>query len=237
MDREHIISEIKRTSEKNGGTPLGEERFFQETGIRKYDWYGKIWTKWNDALSEAGYGPNHFNQALSDDFLLDKFTGLIRELNRFPTSGDLRLKSNKDSSFPSHNTFDRFGKKHLKVERVRAYCIANNLEELLSLLPTSKLEREDENDLTGESIVFGTVYLYKSQSYFKIGRTNDVKRRNREIKLQLPFEAQLIHTISTDDPIGIEAYWHQRFNSKRLNGEWFKLSKSDIIAFKRRKFM
>ncbi|HKN88610.1 MAG TPA: GIY-YIG nuclease family protein [Nitrospiraceae bacterium] len=62
-------------------------------------------------------------------------------------------------------------------------------------------------------------------------------RREYELALQLPEKAVTLHIIRTDDPIGIEASWHQRFDTQRKNGEWFDLFSDDVAAFKRRKFM
>jgi Meiotically up-regulated gene 113 len=64
-----------------------------------------------------------------------------------------------------------------------------------------------------------------------------VGRRKRELAIQLPERAIVVHSMKTDDPPGIEAYWHKRFKDKRRNGEWFELSASEVSAFKRRRFM
>ena len=56
----YILDEIKRTAEENHGKPLGVIRFAKETGIREIDWKGKYWTKWSEAIMEAGYTPNPF---------------------------------------------------------------------------------------------------------------------------------------------------------------------------------
>ena len=45
MDKEYILKEIKRTAEENGGIPLGVASFFRETGVKEFDWRGKIWAR------------------------------------------------------------------------------------------------------------------------------------------------------------------------------------------------
>ncbi len=69
--------------------------------------------------------------------------------------------------------------------------------------------------------------------YYKIGKSSIIEKRKYEIGIKLPEELKGIHEIKTDDPSGIEAYWHNRFKDKRKQGKWFDLSASDVKAFKK----
>lgn len=239
--KEQIISEIIRTTQVNSDKSLGMHRFEQETGIKKYDWFGKYWSKWGDALIEAGYEPNELNKAYDKEFLLGKLIQLIREIKKFPSAGEVLIKVRNDKTFPSKNAFENnLGKQKERVAKVIEYCknyegFNDVLEICLPLLKDEKENIEKENVAVETN--FGFVYLMKSGRFYKIGRSNDTERRAYELRIQLPEEIKIAHKIKTDDPIGIEEYWHKRFKDKRKNGEWFELTKQDVEIFKRRKFM
>jgi Meiotically Up-regulated Gene 113 (MUG113) protein len=98
-------------------------------------------------------------------------------------------------------------------------------------------QNASENSRRNAAEQLGFVYLLKSGRYYKVGKSNAAGRRERELAIQLPEKANTVHVIKTDDPTGIEAYWHRRFDGRRKNGEWFELDGADVRAFKRRKFM
>lgn len=80
---------------------------------------------------------------------------------------------------------------------------------------------------------YGFVYLLRGHpGEYKIGYTKLVDRRVAELGAIASVEPKLIHEIKTDDPSGVEAYWHRRFEGKRMRGEWFRLDLHDVKAFK-----
>jgi hypothetical protein len=238
-DREFIIAEIRRLTKENDGVPIGQTRFAKETGIRESEWLGRYWARWGDALTDAGFVPNTFTQALDEDFILAKYIGVIRSLGRIPTRAELQLASKDDPDFPSLGPFKRLGTKCELINLVAEYCRKQEgFGDVLGIVesPANQKRGKSKFETTVEREL-GFVYLMRSGRYFKIGRSNAAGRREREIALQLPEKANTVHVIRTDDPPGIEAYWHKRFESKRKNGEWFELDREGVSVFKRRKFM
>lgn len=174
INKEHILSEVKRTADENGGTPLGRGRFEKATGIKPSDWNGKYWSRWTDALLEAGYPPNKFQSAYEDAYLIQKLVELIKELGHFPTASENRLKAYQDKSYPSYTTWSRFGKKHELIQVVLNYCEAHDVADRvvdICRIASAKSAPQQPQEISEEQSEFGFVYLMKSGKHFKIGRS------------------------------------------------------------------
>jgi len=233
--RDFILSEIKRLASENGGTAPGQNVFTKATGISTAKWRGIHWLRWSDALAEAGFAANAWNKKTETNDVVRQIAELTRELRRLPTRSEIRMRRQTHPEFPSHSTVDA----HLRtnanmVEALLQFAeIEDGWSDLTSYLPA--VEKKPDAPRSA-SRVEGFVYLLKSGNHYKIGRSDDIERRFREIKLALPESVTLVHTIRTDDPSGIEAYWHRRFADRRANGEWFSLTGDDVRAFSRRNF-
>jgi len=219
--------------------PPGSQRFKTETGIGESAWSGKYWARWGDALREAGFSPNVWQTPYEEQFLIESYIQLIRKLGHFPVVREIRLKHRQDRDFPDAGAFGRLGSKGEIANQIIEFCkTRDGYEDAVeicgriatkSAAPTQR-KADAEQDL-------GFVYLIKSGRHYKIGRSNSAGRREYELAIQLPEKATKVHEIRTDDPAGIESYWHNRFAAKRRGGEWFDLDASEVNAFKRRKFM
>jgi len=235
MDKGRIIREIKRLATANGGVPPGRDVFERETGIKQTEWYPHLWLRWGDAQTEAGYSPNQLKAKTGDEVVLRKYIELVRQLGHFPVVGEIRRTARTDKSFPSHTVFNRFGGKQRLIDAAVTYCDGREgFEDIVALAgqrPASSVEACNMG--TGRRFSTGFVYLMKSGRHYKIGRTNSIGRRGSELAIQIPVPPTTVHSIETDDPVGVEAYWHRRFADKRGHGEWFELGPEDIRAFKR----
>lgn len=242
MDKEFILSEIRRCAEENDGLPLGKSRFEAATGIRESHWSGRYWARWSDAQAEAGYTPNELSVKKHTDEELVKFLAdLTCDLGHYPSGPERSMYKRQNPNFPDPKVFSgRLGRRDEQLRRLVDYgnihpefsAVADICSPLIDVAPSENLPSTKTNAQPGY------VYLLKSGANYKIGRSNSLGRRTYEIALQLPERLTLVHAIETDDAVGIERYWHQRFADRRLNGEWFKLSSADVAAFKsRRRFM
>lgn len=231
--REFIVSEIKRLAEANGGSPPGVITFTRVTGITQSKWRGVIWARWGDALAEAGYEPNSLQAALPEDDVLIPVATLARELGRLPTRAEIKLRSAQNPDLPSSGAVQRrYPTNQRLTEALLALSARDGWADLATILPAPDHRTATANRANKD----GSVYLLRSGAHYKIGRSDQLERRVKEIRVALPEAATLIHSIRTDDAPGIEAYWHRRFADRRANGEWFALTPEDVQAFCRRTF-
>ncbi|MBZ0217210.1 MAG: GIY-YIG nuclease family protein [Fimbriimonadaceae bacterium] len=159
----------------------------------------------------------------------------VRQFKREPTIAEFEMCRQCDKDFPAYKSvIGHFENKAQMTGALRAW--AENTEgygDIVELLPATV---EHARAISSPAPKEGYVYLIKSGAFYKIGRGDELEKRVKQIRVALPDASTLEHSIKTDDPAGIEAYWHRRFDVKRANGEWFKLSLQDVAAFKRRKY-
>lgn len=235
--REDIISRIRELAAANAGVAPGAKSFENETGIGRSAWLGKFWARWSDAVSEAGLVPLERTKAIPKNEIFEKLVPIVKHYGREPTRSEFDLYRKTDDGLPWYSTLiDTFGSKSTMFDQFRAWLEVRPKFQEVALLLTTNNNASANNSLSARDSKDGYVYLLRSGGHFKIGRGENLEKRVKQIKVALPDATALIHAIRTDDPSGIEAYWHRRFAEKRGNGEWFKLTTADVAAFKKRKF-
>ena len=234
--RDHIIREIRRLAAENNGRAPGSAAFVTATGISASKWRGKYWVRWGDALIEAGFEANEWISRTDPEVLLNGIIAACRHYKRFPTKSEFEMLRRSNASIPApiviRNNFG--GQADLIATLAKHIGDDPEYADVLAMLPAITQPRAAP--IKGAKPVDGYVYLIKSGDFYKVGRSDELERRVKEIRIALPDAATLVHAITTDDPPGIEAYWHRRFSEQRANGEWFKLTPDDVKAFMRRKF-
>lgn len=231
--KEEILKEVKRTTRENGGKPLGAARFRSATGIGRYDW-NRYWALFTELQQEAVSKHNEPWRRVSDKILIKKMISKIRKYGNYPSLSRLHIDGVKDKNFP-FTIIKKRGQKYI-VKKIVEYC--KNKKGYKDILKACQpiIEKFDKKEKIDDSVTISEleeVYLLKSGLDYKIGHADDPIRRASEIGTLLAERPELIHSFKTDDPAGVESYWHKRFQEKRKRGEWFKLNSQDVKAFKR----
>jgi hypothetical protein len=204
-------------------------------GHSRKKWLGVYWPKWSDALIEAGFQPNSPTEKVSDDVILEKLAIAFQRLGRIASLMELRIYRRTYPDLPTDKTIsNRFGSQANLLHCVAKWTSARSEFADIAAMLTEHLPAPQRQSVA--TAKEGLVYLLRSGANYKIGRSDEIERRIKEIRTAMPDPAILVHSIRTDDPPGIEAYWHRRFADRRANGEWFKLTPSDVAAFTRRTF-
>jgi|GEM_PF-4444201 len=67
---------------------------------------------------------------------------------------------------------------------------------------------------------------------YKIGASTNLPQRFCSIKTSCPVKIKILGWILADKPFALEAKLHDEFADKREQGEWFRLSDSDLTAIR-----
>jgi hypothetical protein len=221
--RERILAEIKRIAKANGGVAPGKGVFEKETGIRKYDWSGKYWARWSDAVADAGLVAQDYKQKQDTTLFYPKLAEAVRHYGKAPTTAELNLYRKIQPNCPWDNTLRRhFGSINEAYGSLREWAKVNiKYQDIVAMISEIVIPENESIRPTKE----GHVYLIKSGAFYKIGRGDELEKRVKQIRTALPDAsslehsfAQMIHPVSK--PIGTAA---SPTNAPMANGSNLRL--------------
>lgn len=241
MTKASVAKRVQDLALANGGR-VSFDQFVCETGIpaqrlRQQPWF----PGWNALLLELGIETAVFSKPRTPEgTVVAAIARLIKRIGRWPTNDDFARARKSDDSFPSLKVISRIKNTGRLPALLKDYCSADASLSLVAGIAEAQPQADVsiDHDIEGSDRVKGYVYMLRgSGRKYKIGHTNSPNRRFRQVQLEVPDPLVQVHSIPTDDPEGIEKYWHNRFVEKRIrNIEFFELDADDVRAFKRRKY-
>ena len=98
-------------------------------------------------------------------------------------------------------------------------------EELNKIVDTLKNKWDQENRESMKDYL----YIMECEGYFKIGKAHDLMSRLAGLQVGNPYEITPILYKKFNDALKIERLLHNKFEAKRVRGEWFELTGDDLI--------
>jgi hypothetical protein len=229
---EQIIVRLKEAVDRNGGQPPSSRSFLKEAGLNQRDLIRAGWPTYGALLKSQGFQPAVMKRGFTDDEVFRPLAELTVRLGHFPTQSEREVERHRNPAFPSSEAYLRRGRRAMLEHALRAWCEATH--DFSELVP--KLKQAAGAAQIPGPIVKGYVYMLRdgnSGKRVKIGKESVEGARQAAAATWLG-NPRAIHRIATDDPDGIEEYWHERFKKagKHVVRELFDLLPSDIAAFK-----
>jgi Meiotically Up-regulated Gene 113 (MUG113) protein len=249
--RAQIVEQIRDIAAETGGAPPELRQFEKMSGIRRHRFIGSIWARWPDALQEAGLRPKGAKGRLRNADMLTAFAQLARSLGRVPTVDDVKVHRAEGGNLPCYKSYaEHFGGSRGLLRALKCWAAASpdcaDIAAMIRHARSGRRHRRRRNFRVRRTGALcarlllpetrpqarGAVYLLRCGRLYKIGCSRTPDRRVPELQRGWPLTLKLMCMIETDDPFGLEAYWHRRFLEKRTRGEWFRLSAEDVAAFR-----
>jgi predicted GIY-YIG superfamily endonuclease len=109
------------------------------------------------------------------------------------------------------------------------------LKERLIVLNLEAKKLIKENNIPFKKVInskksIGYVYVMecKRVGYFKIGYTNNISSRLKQLKTANP-TIQITYYQKVNNMFELETFLHERFKNKKVKGEWFDLTNAEIV--------
>ena len=191
------------------------------------------------------------------------FSGIAKSMfntNKVVELSDYIMYRNKNEDLPitkemlkklcnvNKNTITKWDKAMIDNGFMSKDCKINNDNEILNSIIKNISQNSDKeyrieyincnyainnnyNSITTNSGVY--FILNKSNNLIKIGCTNNIQKRFKQIKgqfrhLGLDDNIELFKYIETDNYKQLEKELHKKYKDKRINHEWFNISVDDI---------
>lgn len=229
---EKIIVQLKAAVDRNGGQPPSLRSFFQAAGLNQRDLVRAGWPTYGALLKSQGFEPAKMKRGYTNEEVFRPLAELAVRLGHFPTQNEREVERHRNPVFPSSEAYIRRGRGAMLEHALRAWCDGTN--SFPDLVP--KLKQGAATAQVSGPIVKGYVYMLRdgnSGKRVKVGKESVEGARQAAAATWLE-NPKAIHRIATDDPEGVERYWHERFKKegKHVVRELFDLLPSDIAAFK-----
>lgn len=119
-----------------------------------------------------------------------------------------------------------------KLRAIRKYEALLRSSKTLARPEVSSWIAEKKKPPKPEKTYDDFVYLVHASGHWKLGVSQNVEQRLRELQTGCPFRVEIVKFWKSEQAAKVERALHRRFAEHRMEGEWFKLPESALTYLK-----